>query len=386
MYRLFIPYLFFLCLLVGEALSQARVLEAFYNSDRLNTTTYKLLPDQIVLKTEFGESVPHNPEIIRKVTAADVKQVDLIYTDYPKGQNFDQLNKNRLNELKKLLPELFQKNGIKWRMIRQTDCQTQEEAKSMFHGFVFSMEQNTISLSVDYNKNLNQFKKIYFDLSPEDRRFLSIGDDTLSYDILERNLHNWGRITVVSDWTASMYPFTTQILRWHLAQMGESNIYNFVFFNDGDSTKNSDKKIGQTGGIYNTSSQNLMEVIELMKKVMANGDGDDLPENDIEALLFAMNNIPDTDDYVLIADSRSAVRDLSLISQIKHPVRVLLGRVFKDEIAYIRGDYIRLALMTGGSLHTRYHDYTTPEQLLQLRDDVLKARQILRSKKNKNFR
>jgi len=366
-------------------LAQNAVEQAFATADRLNTPTYKILPEQIVLKTDFAKAVPNNPEIIDQINSADVRQVDLIFSDFPKDQNFDPLNKSRLWELQKLLPNLFKKQGVKWRLIRQTACNSRESAEAMFHGFVFSMEQTTHSLVVDYNKNLSLVKKTYFELEPENRKFLAMGDDTLAYDILERNLHNWGRITIVSDWTGSMYPYTTQILRWHLAQQQESNIYNFVFFNDGDSTADKEKVIGATGGLYHTASQDLNQVIALMKQVMANGDGSDLPENDVEAILYAMEHLPDTDDYVLIADSRSAIRDLKLIPKIKKPVRVLLGRVFQDEIAYIRGDYIRLALMTGGSLHTRYHDYTTAEQLLQLRDDVLKARREIRSRRLKGM-
>ncbi|UZR92921.1 hypothetical protein [Chondrinema litorale] len=375
-------YIFFIlvtfCYTQLQAQHEAR--DVYNQAQQISTNKYIIEDDQIAIDMSFGEASVINDEILRNIERGNIRRVDLVYSDYPKNLSFESLNISRLNNLKKRIPGLFDIDSIKWTMVRQTDCITKTQAEELFHGFVFSTKKSLDhSIQVDYQKNITKIKETYFSLEPEDRKFLAMGNDTLAFDILERNVHNWKEVTIVSDWTASMYPFTTQILRWHISRFGESNIRNFVFFNDGDDKKTKDKKLGDTGGIYAIKADSLQEVINLMKVVMEKGDGGDLPENDIESLLYAMESFPDSKEFVLIADNRSAVRDIALLTKIDRPVRVILGRIFMDDLAYIKGAYIKLALLTGGSLHTRYQDYTNPYELEQLTKEVLIARRRLRA-------
>ncbi|MBT28580.1 MAG: hypothetical protein CMO01_02885 [Thalassobius sp.] len=375
-------YIFFIlvtfCFTQLQAQHEAR--EIYNQAQQISTNRYIIEDDQIAIDMSFGEASVINDEILRNIQQGNIRRVDLVYSDYPKNLSFESLNISRLNNLKKRIPGLFDIDSIKWTMVRQTDCITKTQAEELFHGFVFSTKKSLDnSIQVDYQRNITKIKETYFSLEPEDRKFLAMGNDTLAFDVLERNLYNWKEVTIVSDWTASMYPFTTQILRWHISRFGDSNIRNFVFFNDGDDKKTKDKELGNTGGIYAIKADSLQEVINLMKVVMEKGDGGDLPENDIESLLYAMEKFPDSKEFVLIADNRSAVRDIELITKIDRPVRVILGRIFMDDLAYIKGAYIKLALLTGGSLHTRFRDYTNPYELEQLTKEVLVARRRLRA-------
>jgi len=366
------------CSIVLQAQHSAKTI--YERAQKITTNRYVIEEDQISIDMSFGQATMINEATLQSIMNSNVRRVDLVFSNFPEGQSFENLNINRLNNLRKRIPSLFETDSIKWTLVRQTDCMTKSQAEELFHGLVFSTKKSLdFSIQVDYQKNISKVKETFLSLPPEDRKFLAMGSDTLAFDILERNLHNWKDVTIVSDWTASMYPYTTQILRWHISRFEETNIRNFIFFNDGDDQSTKDKVLGETGGIYAIRADSLKPVINLMKEVMKKGDGGDLPENDIESILYAIEQFPKSGEIVLIADNRSLVRDLELLQKVKRPVRVILGRIFMDDVAYIKGAYIKLALLTGGSLHTRWSDYTNPYELEQLTKEVLKARKRLRA-------
>lgn len=355
------------------------VKQVFAGAQKASTTKYRVQPAQITLEMGFGQAMGSVSDRLAKLDYQRIHTIELVYSDYPKEYPHQQLNLQRFEQIGKLLPGIFEQPHIRWRIVRQTDCLTKQAASSLFHGFVISFEEYKQTLTVDYQKNTSVIKEAYLALPAEARQFLSMGDDTLAFDVLDRNIENWQNIALVSDWTASMYLHTTQVLRWHIMRQAESNIRQFVFFNDGDAKKQDEKIVGKTGGIYSIKAADYTEVIELMRQVKDKGDGGDLPENDIEALLAAQQQFPDAGEVVLIADNRSNIRDLALVPQLKRPVRIILARIVNDDIAYIKGVYVKIALATGGSLHTRYRDYTTKQELEQLIRDILAARQELRS-------
>lgn len=61
----------------------------------------------------------------------------------------------------------------------------------------------------------------------------------------------WNNMLVVADVTASMYPYTGQLLYWLKLHEDERRIKQFVF-NDGDDKDDAVKTPGNTGGIYTT--------------------------------------------------------------------------------------------------------------------------------------
>ncbi|MDW7694933.1 hypothetical protein R9C00_09275 [Flammeovirgaceae bacterium SG7u.111] len=356
--------------------------ELYEKAIELTTGVYHLKENQVSINMSYGMFNSVDQALLDTFDINQIKHVDLVFSDFPVDQSFRELNIRRIATLGRMLPGILEQKDIRWQLIRQLDCRSKPEAERLFHGFAFSVNTDEQVIEADYQKNITEVKEAFLSLPPEDRRFLSMGKDTLAFDVLDRNVRNWKNVTIVSDWTASMYPYTTQVLRWHISRLEDSNISNFVFFNDGDNKKNNEKVIGETGGIYAIQSDSFRHVVDLMKYVMDQGSGEDLPENDIEALLFAIDSFPQAQALVLIADNKSAVRDIKLAEQVSKPVHIVLARVFMDDIAYIRSHYLKLAFVTGGSIHTRDRDYVTPEDLENLRQEIIIRRREIKQAKN----
>lgn len=177
--------------------------------------------------------------------------------------------------------------------------------------------------------------------------------DSTIFKVFERN-KDWNNISVTCDLTGSMSPYSAQLLFWFkLHGNNETRKFNTVtFFNDGDRKAYKDKKIGETGGIYQTSSSNFEVVQSLARKTMNNGGGGDAPENNLEALLKAIELNDSCDHYVLIADNFATPRDMKLLKKINKPIRVVVcGGSHAINVAYLN-----IARETGGSIHTIEND------------------------------
>ncbi|MDX2172719.1 MAG: toxin-antitoxin system YwqK family antitoxin [Bacteroidota bacterium] len=176
------------------------------------------------------------------------------------------------------------------------------------------------------------------------------------FRVLTRN-PKWKKNIIVTDLTSSMYPYAKQINTWlKLYFMKDTAQQYFVFFNDGDNKKDADKKIGATGGIYICKAKTCEDLVNTMKLTIKKGEGGDSPENVVEAILAGIKKIRRPDNIVLIADNWAKVRDLSLITRVKIPVRVILCGVFEG--MEINTDYLNIAYKTRGSLHTIEQDIT----------------------------
>jgi Leucine-rich repeat (LRR) protein len=176
--------------------------------------------------------------------------------------------------------------------------------------------------------------------------------DTLVASVLNRH-PEWKNKVVVTDWTASMYRYGTEVLLWHLMHLESSDIESITLFNDGNRKQTPKKKVGRTKGIYAASVDNPRVLMDLFNKVMLKGTGGDGPENDVEALLKASRNL-ENGELILIADNSSCVRDISLAPQLKHPVRIILCG-YDPEIG-VNPDYVYLASITGGGIYTLEND------------------------------
>jgi hypothetical protein len=157
----------------------------------------------------------------------------------------------------------------------------------------------------------------------------------------------WQQMLVVSDVTASMYPYTGQLLLWLKLHEEERYIHQFVFFNDGDKKEEEEKQIGRTGGIYTTGSAIFEEVELLLYKAMHNGSGGAIPENNIEAILRGIEACPSCREVVMIADNWSGVKDMALLPAVKKPIHIIACGVHNS----INTDYLDIARATGGSIH-----------------------------------
>jgi hypothetical protein len=174
--------------------------------------------------------------------------------------------------------------------------------------------------------------------------------------ILERKEAQWPNKVIVTDLTCSMDPYGIDILFWQKMQLLSTNKKtHYLFFNDGDGIPNEKKEDGKTGGIHHIFTSNidsLIATMQLTRRLSPNCSGDG-PENDLEAVIAGSKFISSNSTLILIADNLSDVRDMSLLSQIKVPVHIILCGV-KD---IINEDYLEIAYKTKGSIHLINNDY-----------------------------
>ncbi len=333
----------------------------YFIRDQVPRYTFIALTPQQVFHMDYASYDIPEGEVKRwKDISPNVKvyEIDLVFTLYPKDikkwrTNYHKLLSDRLSKLFELDSTLSD-STIRWNMILQTDCQTEEEAKDFFHGFVIKFQPRKMKV-IDDITNLKELREII-------RGVASTKDSTI-FKVLERN-PSWNNMLVVADWTGSMYKYGAQLVLWHKRQINtsQSRIRHLVFFNDGNNRKNSQKRIGKTGGIFYCKSTEITEILSTMEMVMRKGNGGDSPENDIEALLTGIKVLQGFDEVVLIADNKSDVRDLALMRMIKVPVRIILCDLQGDNI---HPDYVKLAHKSGGSLHTFNRDISDIHMLMK---------------------
>lgn len=340
--------------------------------------TYQPKAGAVILKMDFALHRIYNPQAVKAVQEK-VKRVDLVYTRYPYHLEewevgYDSLMERRFTELNKLLPRAFSDPEVEWRLVLQTDCRNMEEAQGLFHGFCIysgpkeeSLEKEKVFASEEVpNPNSNpvpppvphspRFDSIDLEANLKTAIELFSGERTF-YDstcqwVFERN-PNWGSKVLIIDWTASMFKHGAQVMHW-IEQAGKKDeILGVVFFNDGDDKWDNEKEIGSTGGIYTVEGFDHDSIVAMMERVSYGGSGGDHRENDLEAVMEAMDRFPEADEFVLIADNTGPVRDLTLVKDLERSLRILLCGVYHDRF---EPDYLTIAHHTGGSIHTRDQD------------------------------
>lgn len=268
--------------------------------------------------------------------------IDLVYTEFRRSERFSQpkLNRYRLQRLKKVMPEIFELENVTWNIIEQTGPTTMEEAKRLYHGFVINIAEERGREEISYIERIVNEENVE-----------SIDSTVLT--VFERN--NWSEMLITADLTGSMSPYIAQVLLWFKLNNIDERAKYFMFFNDGNSTPDEQKKVGKTGGLYQSSATDYETIKDLAYKTIRSGDGGDWQENDIEALYFGIQNCPKCKDIILIADNGSPVRDWRMMTMIKRPIRVILCGVENDSL---NPQYLNLARMTKGSVHTMEQDIT----------------------------
>lgn len=310
---------------------------------------FEELVPQVALRMEYARFDIQNPEEWKRVKYnAEVESIELVFTKYPADSArwltpYSQLLSDRLDALFALDPSL-NNSQLKWKMVLQTRCKTEESAKTCFHGFVIKYKPR-LPRTI---RQVNTIWDIESIVSGE-----SVPADTSLMSIFSRN-RQWKNALVVIDWTGSMYPYGAQVLLWQKQHLNSGTFSHFVFFNDGNHKTTSQKRIGSTGGVYHTHANDLINVIETMSTVMENGWGGDAPENDLEAVLKGTRLLTSYDEVILLADNASGVRDLSLVTRLDKPVRVVLVDVTSQQV---HPDYLEIAHKTGGSIHTLKGDF-----------------------------
>lgn len=332
----------------------------------------KLKGNQVFIPLDFNSSTIKDMSAYREVKDFSIMKVELVYSGYQKADVFSQpaLNVERLNELQKAAPELFEGSFTIWKFIAQTDCKTEEEARALFHGFIVTYRREVpMASNPDQFKSLKHTVEKYvnpnydkmvkkaslgsrsdvMDVAPP---LMNLQDSTV-LAVLNRN-KDWKNTPIVCDVTGSMYPYMAQTLIWFKLNCKTTNAKAYTFFNDGDSKSDTKKVIGRTGGVY-TGNMSVYDSVEsLMFKAMSMGSGGDCPENNIEAILKTIKENPNCKEVVMIADNYANVKDFALLDQVKVPVRIILC----GSSTGINAQYLNIARATGGSVHTMEKDIT----------------------------
>lgn len=181
---------------------------------------------------------------------------------------------------------------------------------------------------------------------------------------LNRFKGDWRRKVIVTDVTASMAPYMEEVLIWHALNMIKGVHSKYIFFNDGDNKRATEKKVGQTGGIYFCEGglKELEQIIAKMKEAAApRMGGGEPPENDVEALLAGLSKRDSIEEIILIADAHSRIRDMKLLIKVDVPIRIILCGAEEKNSFYLRKSdvneqYLTIAHRTGGSIHTLSQD------------------------------
>jgi len=354
----------------------------------------ELKTNQFAISMPFANELILNPEQKKMLHEKAIIKIELVYTEYRTSLGFSQktLNKKRLQELKKIAPNLFEFPLWDFELISQTNGSSREECRPMFHGFIVTCRPNstkqTLVQEVEYleklvkqitktdsinadKKNLVYDIKTHYDkqkgyihdtiwkeeeieeVSPPDFFYNhSLYQDSTVINAFERN-KNWDDFVVVTDVTGSMSPYIAQVFVWLRAQTTNKKAKYFVFFNDGDDKASSRKKPLETKGVYTSPNNTLDSVMGIAALCMSRGSGGgESMENDIEALMEVEKYHPQAKEIILIADNLESMRDYKYLEKIKKPVHVILcgaeGR--------INIQYLDLAKATKGSVHTLKED------------------------------
>lgn len=180
-----------------------------------------------------------------------------------------------------------------------------------------------------------------------------------AFTVLKRK--KWTNVCLVIDVTGSMNPYASSLKDWLVLRYAKHRTPQVVLYNDGDETPNANKVIGKTGGLYRCDSCRIGALAATFD-VAKEYSGGDIPENDLEALLYAQYIADSATQIVLVADNNSSMRDFELLAKLNRPVRVILCGVEHD---LINEEYLNLASYTKGSVHTIKNDY---ENLFDYKD------------------
>ena len=328
------------CLLIFSTQIYAQsgyALEVLKKAARDTIDSFAPADRQMLVGLRYGEARPRPGEHSALDVLSPVSRIRLYYSIFPVGNDGQQnvLNQARVEYLLQQYPFLSSVPVSAWELVAQKGCSTETEARGLFHGFV--LEFNDRPAAPDF-------------LQEDELLDLTEGDSTL-FKIVERQ-QSWSRMLVVTDLTASMAPYTAQLLIWFKLNEQQQMVEHFVFFNDGDLKTTAEKQIGETGGIYAGPAATFEEAASLAQNAVNNGYGGDLPENNLEALIKGIEACPECEDVVMIADNKASPRDMELLPRIDRPVRLVLC----GTEAGINQDYLNIAFKTGGSLHTIEQD------------------------------
>jgi hypothetical protein len=265
--------------------------------------------------------------------------VDLVYSDYPVGDDFTELNRLRILELYKYLPEAFNNMVIEWRIIKQTGVERTGNIQNYFHGFTI------------YYRPMPSYQSENKTITDIVNGKSTVSDSTI-LKVLTRN-KSWRDMLVVCDVTGSMSPYTAQMLLWIKSNQKIKTFKQIVFFNDDEEKSTNQASVEDNTGMWTIESGNSQKVIDKAFEAMEKGEH---IENNLEAVCYAIKKYPENkQNLIMIADNWETPCDMKLIDYIKSqkiPIRIIVCGVTDR----MNTAYLDLAYATGGSVHTMEED------------------------------
>jgi hypothetical protein len=328
----------------GYAAAQVTVRETIRFKDTVEVPKYQ--PEDrgfslLKLKMQPGEYHIQNIKDLAQLNGQTITGVDLVYSDYPEGEDFSELNRLRILELHMFLPDAFNSPIIEWRIVKQTGVTQTGGLQNYFHGFVVYYRPLP-----SFEEEASKIKDVIEGKTPP-------SDSTL-LKVFNRNA-NWKDMLVVCDVTGSMSPYTAQLLFWIKSNQRLNTFKQIVFFNDDDEKSTDQVSKEDASGLWTIESGNSEKVIKTAFDAMQKGGH---YENDLEAICYAIKKYPENKkNVVLIADNWETPCDMRLVEFLKKqniPVRIVVCGVTDR----LNTAYLDLAYATGGSIHTMEQDLT----------------------------
>ena len=291
------------------------------------------------IRIEPGNYRIENDAVPRILNDETIVGVDLIYTGYPEGEDLSELNRKRIIELYMSCPKAFNRQTIKWRLIKQTGVKNQADLPNYFHGFIvyfrplvpFSEEKKYINDIISGKEKLK--------------------DSTLLKVFSRKS--RWKEMLCVADVTGSMAPYTVQLMIWAKFNQRLKTFKQFVFFND-DEERSNDQSISlDSSGIWNVETYNAEKIMNTALTSMQKGGHF---ENDIEAIFYAIKKYPNNiKNILLIADNWEDPCDMALLPKLKE-LKIPISIIICGVNSVINTKYLEIAYATNGSIHTIEED------------------------------
>ncbi len=312
---------------------------AFINvsAEELTIPKYEQTPakGQVYLHVKPGDHHLISPQLAEQLQGETITEVDLVYTDWPPGDDMKELNRRRIIELYTYLPQAFESQVVQWRIIKQDGVKSSSQLGNYFHGFVIHYRPLPTA-----NEEFEVINRILTGKEAIDSTF---------FKVFERNKH-WKNMLVVADVTGSMSPYLGELLLWLKLHQTNKLGNEFVFFNDDEPQSTNQAAAEDPHGMWSIKSKHFEDIKTTMFKAIAEGSH---VENNIEALFYASRkfDLIKKDGIIMIADNWESPCDMKLLGQFKQlgvPVHVIVCGVSKR----FNMHYLEIAKETGGSVHT----------------------------------
>lgn len=300
----------------------------------------------LVLKMNYGSADILNASdaSVLSEVGCNIISIELVYTMFDKQDIQMRLNQKRIMELYFLAPDVFAQNLVQWKYVEQLGYKTENEARSLFHGFVITYQKVKV------------YRPMTLEVMTKDIKS-EVPRDTSCYPTLRGQIDFKDQLVCI-DMTGSMSPYYFQVLTW-LHLMHDERALPFAFFNDGDAKSDALKKVGDVGGIYMCNSSKIDTVIAKAYQCITGGCGGDCPENNMEAVIKGLKKYPSAKEVIMVADNWAPMRDYALIDQVKIPVHVILcGTTYGTTSVRLNPHYLDLARRTGGTVSTMEEQIT----------------------------